>query len=94
MEGRLAMTTTFIDALSQWKAAALRAAELRLTYETAFARALVASDARNAEGRKAAADLATTDAKLEADRADIEARTLQHLVLHLRSPRPAWEETA
>jgi hypothetical protein len=88
------MTTTFTDALSQWKAAALRAAELRLGYEAAFARALLASDAKNAEGRKAAADLATTEARREAERADIEAKALQHLVLHLRGPRGAWEEAA
>jgi hypothetical protein len=76
--------TTFDEALANWKQAALDASEKRLTHEIAYGRAISSSQAKNAEGRKGESDVATADTRVIAERAEIEERAANHLVMFLR----------
>ncbi len=84
-------TMTFEYALEDWKAKAIAAANARLEHDIAYAKAIATSAAKNAEGRKAEADLATTEQRREAELLEIEAKAAYHLVLFLRGSDLAKE---
>lgn len=77
---------TFENALLTWKLAATRAATAKADYLQKFSAELLASAAKNAEGRKAEADIASAKEKLALDLAEVEERAAYHQMIHLRAP--------
>lgn len=80
----LQIPTTFADALASWREAAVQAARARVAFEVGHAKAVSESKGSNEAARKADANLATAPLKLDAELAEIEAKTLHHVVLYLR----------
>lgn len=77
--------TTFPDAIARWREAAVEAARARLTFEVAHAKAVSEAKGTNEAARKAEASLSTASLKLDAELAEIEAKSLHHVVLFLRA---------
>lgn len=88
------LPVTFTAAVQKWRAAAVRAARSRIAFECAHAKALVDSKATNEAGRKADALSQTSELKLASELDEVEAKTLQHVVLYLRHADEAEEEKA
>jgi hypothetical protein len=78
------LPSTFPEAVSHWREAAVQAAQARMKYEVANAKALAESKGSNESARRAEATLATASLKLDAELAEIEAKALHHVVLFLR----------
>lgn len=76
----------FIGALTEWKTAGNALAELKSRFLVANATAFSSSVAKTADQRKADAELATSDLRLELDRAEVTERAAYHLVIFLRGP--------
>ena len=93
---------TFEDALKRWHKAERKRIDLRVAYERTYAEAVIGADGRNAEARKAQADLTSLEALHAYENALIDARVFEQLVLHLRAqpanlnalPRGAQEPDA
>ena len=70
------MTTTLLsEAIASWKASAKIVVEVRAAYVRAYAVALAKSDAKNAEGRKADADVGALSERMTLEFAEIEERS-------------------
>lgn len=80
----LQMPTSFAAAVGRWREAAVQAARARLAFEAGHARAISESKGSNEAARKADANLSTAALKLDAELAEIEAKTLHHVVMYLR----------
>lgn len=80
----LQMPASFADAVGRWREAAVHAARARMVFEVGHAKAVSESKGSNEAARKADANLATAPLKLDAELAEIEAKTLHHVVMYLR----------
>lgn len=80
----LQMPATFPEAIARWRQAAVDAARARMAFEVGHAKAVTESKGSNEAARKADANLATAPLKLDAELAEIEAKTLHHVVMFLR----------
>jgi len=70
------MTTTLLsEAIVNWKSSAKVVVEARAAYVRAYAVALAKSDAKNAEGRKADADVGALAERMTLEFAEIEERS-------------------
>lgn len=76
--------TEFIDALNTWGDAARIYAAKKRAYRVVHAAAMAKSEAKNAEQRKADADVATIENRAELDEIEILERSAYHLVIFLR----------
>lgn len=82
---------TFTAAVERYAAAGEEAIVAEERYRVAHAEATLASESRNAEGRKADADRVTSDLRLARDRAALRRDVALQMVLHLRG---AWRATS
>jgi phage-related minor tail protein len=70
--------------IESWKSAQLEYVTLRERYRSAFAAAYKASDGKNADSKKADADVSTSEARLERDVAETHAAAEWQLLLAMR----------
>jgi len=75
---------TFLSALAAWEAAEERRIVAAEDYRVSHAKATAESTAKNAEGRKADADVATSAKRLERDRAELAATAAHHRLVFYR----------
>lgn len=71
-------------AIEQWRDAELGARKMRRTAEMVWGAALMRSEAKNAESRKAEADAAAAREGAAADEAEVHAAAAYHWMLWLR----------
>ena len=76
----------FSDALVQFIARANEAAEARNTYRVRWSKSYMASAEKTDTGRKAAADVETSELRLMRDMREINAEAARHAMLFERGP--------
>jgi hypothetical protein len=75
--------STLQDAIGNWKLAARTVVEARAAYVRSYAEALGKSDAKNAEGRKADADVGALTERMALEFAEIEEHSAKWTVYAL-----------
>ena len=74
----------FATQLEVWNTAAKKLAIVKNKYIVEASVTLAASTAKNAEQRKAEADVATSQLRLDVELAEVEERTAYHMMMFLR----------